>query len=75
MIEVSEKGLTLYQMTTFYHSELKTFSNNKMVVDQTVGYIPIRVEKHCRRRRQCLFQAFSPLPTMFSKAFFLDSFS
>ena len=26
VIEVSEKGLTLYQMTIFYHSELKTFS-------------------------------------------------
>ena len=25
-IKVSEKGLTLYQMTIFYHSELKTFS-------------------------------------------------
>ena len=46
-----------------------------MVVDQIMGYISIRVEKHCRRRRQCFFQAFSPLPTMFSKAFFLNSFT
>ena len=43
-----------------------------MVVDQIKGYISSRVEKHCRKRRQCFFQAFSPLPTMFSKAIFLN---
>ena len=42
-----------------------------MVVDQIMGYISIRIEKHCKKRRQCFFQAFSPLPTMFSNAFFL----
>ena len=29
MIEVSEKGLTLYQMKISYHSELKTFSRQQ----------------------------------------------
>ena len=46
-----------------------------MAFDQIMGYISIRVEKHCRKRRQRFFQAFSPLPTMFSKAFFLNSFT
>ena len=43
-----------------------------MVVDQILGYISTRVEKHCRKMRQCFFQAFSPLPTMFLKAFYLS---
>ena len=48
------------------------FLDNKIVVDQIMGYISSRVEKHYRKRRQSFFQAFSPLPTIFSKAFFLN---
>ena len=53
----------------------KHFPDNKIAVNQIMGYISVRVEKHCRKRRQCFFRAFSPLPTMFSKAFFLNSFT
>ena len=75
MIEVSEKGLTIYQMAIFYHSELKTFSRQYNGCWSIMGYISIRVEMHYRKRRQCFFQAFSPLPTIFSRAFFLNSFT
>ena len=51
------------------------FQTIKWLLIKLWEYISNRVEKHCRRRRQCFFQAFSPLPAMFSKAFFLNSFT
>ena len=36
-----------------------------------MGYISSRVEKHCRERRQCFFQAFSPFTHNVFKSFFV----
>ena len=54
-----------------YWSKLKAFAEEKNRYDQTIK-IPFRkYRKHCRNRRKWWLPAFSPFPTMFSKAFFL----
>ena len=46
MNEVSEKGLTLYQMTIFLSFRIENiFPDPEMAVDQITVYISIRVKK------------------------------
>ena len=54
-------------------TKLKAFADNKLNVAKMMIFLLNRVEKsrkHCGKKRKCWLPAFSPFPTMFSKAFF-----
>ena len=49
-------------------SKLKAFADDKINVTQKLNFLFGKSRKHCEKRRKCWLPAFSPLPTMFSKA-------
>ena len=49
-------------------SKFKAFADDKINLTQNLIFLNGR--KHCGKRRKCWLPAFSPFPTMFSKAFF-----
>ena len=51
-------------------SKLKAFADNKIFVTKKLKLVFGRVENVVGKRRKCWLPAFSPFPTMFSKAFF-----
>ena len=53
-------------------SKLKAY-RRQIKADQNGKYSPGYVTKHCGKKRKCWLPAFSPFPTMFSKAFFFRS--
>ena len=48
---------------------MKVFTDDKINVHQKLKFDLGWVRKHCGKRRKCWLPAFSPFPTMFSKAF------
>ena len=52
-------------------SKLKKSEYNKINVTEKKNFCFGKGRKHCGKRRKCWLPAFSPFPTMFSKAFFL----
>ena len=53
-------------------SKLEVFADDKITVTKQLKFVLRRVnKKHLGKRRKCWLAAFSPFPTMFSKAFFL----
>ena len=61
--------LTLYQTETILHrSKLKTLAGDRINVDSKFEICFGNDRKHCEKRRKCWLPAFSPFPTMFSKA-------
>ena len=52
-------------------SKLESFAEDKTNVKQKSKFAFGKGRKHCGKRRKFLLPAFSPLPTMFSKAYFL----
>ena len=53
-------------------AKLKAFADNKLNVAQMMISLFDRVEKRCGKRRKCWLPAFSPFPTVFSKALFFS---
>ena len=51
-------------------SKFKAFADNKIITTQKFEICIWKSRKHCGKRRKCWLPAFSPFPTMFSKAFF-----
>ena len=50
-------------------SKLKAFTDDKINVTKKLKFWFGKDRKHCGKRRKCWLPAFSPFPTMFSKAF------
>ena len=62
--------LPLYQTTKYLvWSKLKAFADYKMNLTEKIKTCFGKGRKHCGKRRKCWLPAFSPFPTMFSKAF------
>ena len=58
-------------MTILDWSNLTVSADHNSNVAQKMKYFFDRViRKHCAKRRKCWLPAFSPFPTLFSKAFF-----
>ena len=53
--------------------KLEAFTAGKLNVIKNIKFFFQRVETTMRKRKNCWLTAFSLLPTMFSKAFFLKS--
>ena len=51
-------------------SKFKEAADDKIIVTQGLKFVFWNNRKHCGKRRKCWSPAFSPLPAMFSKAFF-----
>ena len=51
-------------------TKLKAFGDIELIFHKMIISAFDRVKKHCGKRRKCWLPAFSPFPTMFSKAFF-----
>ena len=49
-------------------SKVKTFTDNKINVNEKLKFWFEKGRKHCGKRRKCWLPVFSPFPTMFSKA-------
>ena len=49
-------------------SKVKTFADNKIIVNEKLKFWFEKGTKHCGKRRKCWLPVFSPFPTMFSKA-------
>ena len=62
-------NLTLFQNFRLVHIESTYKQPNKC--DRNIAISFRKVRKDSGKRRQCWLPAFSPFPTMFSKAFFL----
>ena len=54
----------------FDRSQLKAFADNENKCNLKKEILFGMGGKHCGKRRKCWLPAFSPFPTMFSKAFF-----
>ena len=63
-------SFTFYHVTKKVLSKLKAFTANKLNVTQNIEFVSSVVENIAEERRKCWLPAFSPFPTMFSKAFF-----
>ena len=50
--------------------QIQSISRWRIKSDSKIGVCLGKSRKHCGKRRKCLLPAFSPFPTMFSKAFF-----
>ena len=50
-------------------SKFKAFADKKIILTKKSACVG-KSRKHCGERRKCWLPAFSPFPTMFSKAFF-----
>ena len=50
--------------------KLKAIADDKINVNEKLNFDLQKNRKHCGKRRKCWLPAFSPFPTMFSKAFF-----
>ena len=51
-------------------SKFKAFADDNLNVAEMAKIVFDKVEKHCGKRCKCWLPAFSPFPTMFSKASF-----
>ena len=54
----------------FYTSKLKEFADDNFKFDENGRKLSQMGGKHCGKRRNCLLQAISPFPTVFSKGLF-----
>ena len=68
--------VTAIHVLTPYHtnnyglkSKFKAFAGNKLIKTQNPKFVLRSVENIVGRRKKCWLTAFSPLPTIFSKAF------
>ena len=51
-------------------SKLKEFADDNFKFDEDLQKVIQTGRKHCGKRRNCLLQAISPFPTVFSKGLF-----
>ena len=67
-------GLILYSFCTkqqnFGHDEIVSICRLQIKHPNMTTFLFDKIRKHCRKRRKCWWPAFSPFPTVFSKAFF-----
>ena len=54
-------------MTNFRLYKLKEYADDSFELDEKWQKVLQMVRKHCGKRRNCLLQAISPFPTVFSK--------
>ena len=68
--EVDKKQENTFNSLPNDNSKLTVFAEDKLNVAVMMISLIDRVEKHCAKRRKCWLPAFSPFPTVFSKASF-----
>ena len=62
--------LTHYQMTNFRLFQTERVCRRQFQIGQKWQKVFQTGKKHCEKRRNCLLQAISPFPTVFSKGLF-----
>ena len=60
---------TLYRTTILDCTILKAYADDKINLNEKIKTWFGKGRKHCGKRRKCSGPAFSPFPTVFSKAF------
>ena len=64
---VMEKNTKILDQT-----KLKPFADNKLNVTKMIIFVFDGVEKHCGKKRNCLYKQFLLFPQCFRKAYFPD---
>ena len=68
-LKAQEEHCPEYWLTQYYKFQ-KEFADNNFKFDENGRKLSKRVEKKCRKRRNCLLRAISPFPRVFSKGLF-----